>query len=212
MSRVEFLAPSALLVTLVAAGIACVTPAQNRQDSLVRIAHEYNDGLRWGRYQDVTAHLAADEAERFLARTGALGDDFEMADDEVAVNQLQGWGHARRCDGRFHLVQPASVVGAQDVRGRGLAISGRTLGVYRASPCARRPFSADHRANRRGVAALDPLTLGARVVRWGRVSVRLGLNRPAARSGRGVMARHDGRRDRRSQDNQAHDHPDHQSP
>jgi len=78
--------------TLAAAAIGCVTPTQNRQDSLVRIVHEYNDGLRWGRYQDVTAHLAADEAERFLARTGALGDDFEMADDEVAAINFKDGG------------------------------------------------------------------------------------------------------------------------
>jgi hypothetical protein len=81
MSRAALLV---LMVLAVAPAGACVTPAQNRQDSLVRIAHEYNDGLRWGRYQDVTAHLATDEAQKFLARTGNLGDDFEMADDEVA--------------------------------------------------------------------------------------------------------------------------------
>lgn len=64
--------------------LGCLTPSQNRQDALVRITHEYNDGLRWGRYRDVTPHLAAEEAQRFLARTGALADDFEMADDEIA--------------------------------------------------------------------------------------------------------------------------------
>ena len=82
----------ALMVVMVAPAAACVTPRQNRQDSLVRIAHEYNDGLRWGRYQDVTAHLAADEAERFLARTGRLGDDFEMADDEVSSINFKDGG------------------------------------------------------------------------------------------------------------------------
>jgi hypothetical protein len=73
----------ALVLLSVAPGVACMTPAQNRQDALVRITHEYNDGLRWGRYRDVTSHLAADEAERFLARTGALEEDFEVADEEV---------------------------------------------------------------------------------------------------------------------------------
>jgi hypothetical protein len=67
-----------------ALGLGCISPAQNRQDALFRIAHEYNDGLRWGRYDQVTPHLASGEAARFLARTGALGDDFEMADEEVA--------------------------------------------------------------------------------------------------------------------------------
>ena len=82
---------AALLPALVLL-VGCVTPSQNRQDALVRITHEYNDGLRWGRYQDVTPHLAADEAQRFLARTGTLADDFEMADDEVASISFRDGG------------------------------------------------------------------------------------------------------------------------
>jgi hypothetical protein len=76
--------PIVLLALLSVPLGACMTPAQNRQDALVRITHEYNAGLRWGRYRDVTAHLAAEEAERFLARASALEDDFEVADEEVA--------------------------------------------------------------------------------------------------------------------------------
>jgi hypothetical protein len=75
------LAGAALAVIASVSG--CMTPTQNRQDALVRITHEYNDGMRWGRYQDVTRHLAAEEAQKFVARTGTLDDDFEMADDEV---------------------------------------------------------------------------------------------------------------------------------
>jgi hypothetical protein len=73
--------------------VACITPGQERRSALVRVSHEYNDGLRWGRYQDVTAHLATEEAQRFLARTGDLGDDFEMADDEVASISFGDDGH-----------------------------------------------------------------------------------------------------------------------
>lgn len=75
---------------------ACVTPSQNRREALVRIAHQYNDGLRWGRYQDVVAHLAPEEAERFLSRTGVLAEDFEMADNEVSgINFLDGGTRAQ---------------------------------------------------------------------------------------------------------------------
>jgi len=75
----------AAVTAAVAAGAAgCVTPSQRREESLMRAAREYADGLRWGRYDQVTPHLAAEEAERFLAASGALGDDFAMADDEVA--------------------------------------------------------------------------------------------------------------------------------
>lgn len=84
----------ALLGTLLSlfSSVGCLAPAQNRQDALVRITREYNNGLRWRRYQDVTAHLAADEAERFLNRASNLSDDFEMADDEVASIRFQDGG------------------------------------------------------------------------------------------------------------------------
>jgi hypothetical protein len=81
--------PRALLVVvpvLAALGMSaagCFTPAQRRQETLTRVVREYNDGLRWRRYEQVTPHLSAGEAERFLARTGKLGDDVEMADQEV---------------------------------------------------------------------------------------------------------------------------------
>jgi hypothetical protein len=61
----------------------CVTPTQDRQDTLVRVAREYNDGLRWRRTEQVAPHLPADEVAVFLKRLDDLGDDFEMADYEV---------------------------------------------------------------------------------------------------------------------------------
>ncbi|MBC8132675.1 MAG: hypothetical protein H7X95_06810 [Deltaproteobacteria bacterium] len=87
--------PRIALVVLcggVALVAGCVTPSQNRQDNLIRITRQYNDGLRWGRYQDVVAHLAADEAAKFLARTGSLADDFEMADHEVTSISFKDQG------------------------------------------------------------------------------------------------------------------------
>ena len=79
----------ALLVPL-ALGAGCITPAQNRKDALVRIVPEYNDGLRWKRYERVTAHLAEAEALRFLKASAVLGEDFEMADEEVVVIEPVG--------------------------------------------------------------------------------------------------------------------------
>jgi hypothetical protein len=72
------LAPLALAL----AGGAC-TPAQNRQDVLLRSVHEYNDGVRWKKYERVMHHLSPEEARRFAARAGTFGDDYEMADEEV---------------------------------------------------------------------------------------------------------------------------------
>lgn len=66
-------------------GIGCYTPSQSRQDGLVRIAHEYNDGLRWRRTAQIAPHLPPEDAAAFLARLDNLGDDFEMADYEVTA-------------------------------------------------------------------------------------------------------------------------------
>jgi hypothetical protein len=78
------------LLALVALHAGCITPAQNRRDALVRVVHEYNDGLRWKRYDRVTSHLATLQAERFLKVTNALGDDYQMADQEVVVIEPVG--------------------------------------------------------------------------------------------------------------------------
>jgi hypothetical protein len=81
-----------LILGVVALAFGCATPAENRRDGLVKIAREYNDGLRWRRYQDVTPHLAAEEAQAFLTRAGALGDDFQMADQEVSSIRFENDG------------------------------------------------------------------------------------------------------------------------
>ena len=73
------------LLAWLALPAGCITPAQNRRDALVRVVHEYNDGLRWKRYDRVTSHLATLQAERFLKVTNALGDDYQMADQEVVA-------------------------------------------------------------------------------------------------------------------------------
>jgi len=81
---------SGIEVVLVACGwgaitAGCYTPSQSRQDGLVRIAHEYNDGLRWHRTAQIAPHLPPAEVATFLARLDDLGDDFQMADYEVTA-------------------------------------------------------------------------------------------------------------------------------
>jgi hypothetical protein len=81
-----------LLLGAAALAFSCATPGQNRREALVKSAREYNEGLRWRRVQDVTPHLAADEAQAFLARLGALGEDFQMADHEVSFVRFEEEG------------------------------------------------------------------------------------------------------------------------
>jgi hypothetical protein len=92
VTRAALLAVFASLAGLLAgAALGCFTPAQRREDSLVRVAREFNDGVRWRRNQDVVAHLTAEEGERFVARARAVGEDVEVADQEVSsIRFLEG--------------------------------------------------------------------------------------------------------------------------
>jgi hypothetical protein len=67
---------------------SCIAPAQRRQDSLLKTAREFNDGLRWGRDDGVTSCLTAVEAHNLQMRKTDLGDDFVMADQEVKSMQI----------------------------------------------------------------------------------------------------------------------------
>ncbi len=87
-------APALLVVVALAgalalgAGAACMTPSQNRVDSLNRTAREFNDGLRWGRDDQVVGCLSADDARALRARRADLGDDLVIADQEVKSIQV----------------------------------------------------------------------------------------------------------------------------
>lgn len=71
----------ALAPALLAA--ACMTPGQRREESLQRLAHEFNDGVRWGREDAVLRCLQPEEARLMRARRADLGEDFVVADHEV---------------------------------------------------------------------------------------------------------------------------------
>jgi hypothetical protein len=78
-----------LLIFLLLA--ACLTPTQRREDDLIRIAREWNDDFRWGRFEIAGQTMPPEERQLFLARRTELGDDLVMADFEVtSVNFLKG--------------------------------------------------------------------------------------------------------------------------
>jgi len=85
MGRLTFAFTFALAFALATASGACITPAHNRQEALLRTVHEYNDGVRWKKYERVMGLLSPEEARRFATRTGTFGDDYEMADEEVVA-------------------------------------------------------------------------------------------------------------------------------
>jgi hypothetical protein len=73
---------------------ACMTPGQRREESLQRLAHEFNDGLRWGREDAVLRCLQPEDARLMRARRADLGDDFVIADHEV-MSIMMGAGADR---------------------------------------------------------------------------------------------------------------------
>lgn len=83
MDRLASIARASVLLAWILGPGACASIVYNRQDALVRTVHEYNDGLRWKKFERVMGHLAPDEARRFSPRTGTFGEDYEMADEEV---------------------------------------------------------------------------------------------------------------------------------
>jgi len=73
----------ALLILAVALAGCMVTPVQRREDTLVREAREFNDDIRWGRYEQLHLSLPPDEAALIVSRAAALGDDLVVGDYEV---------------------------------------------------------------------------------------------------------------------------------
>lgn len=76
----------AALVTLA----ACVTPAAQRRDDFGRIAREFNDHIRWGRWNVAAQSLPPDEARSFLERVKLVGPELEMGDQDTTSIQLGG--------------------------------------------------------------------------------------------------------------------------
>jgi hypothetical protein len=83
MSLLRWLAVAPVVLTA-----ACMTPGQRREESLQRLAHEFNDGLRWNQQDAVLRCLPPGEAQLMRARRADLGEDFVVADHEVTSIML----------------------------------------------------------------------------------------------------------------------------
>src|SRR6185295_18210552 len=70
------------LVALCLLAGCLVTPTQRREETLVREAREFNDDIRWGRYEQLYLSLPPEEAALMSSRAAALGDDLVVGDYE----------------------------------------------------------------------------------------------------------------------------------
>jgi len=58
------------------------------RDKVTEAAREYNDGVRWGKYDQAAKHVVADRRKQFVDRHKALDEELEIADYEVAVGEI----------------------------------------------------------------------------------------------------------------------------
>lgn len=75
---------------------ACLSPAQQRQDTLLRLSREFNNDVRWGRYDTALAHFEASEGARFLERVELVGEDLVIADHEMTSIKFEDSGTKAR--------------------------------------------------------------------------------------------------------------------
>jgi hypothetical protein len=73
------------LAALTAASLSagCMTPAQEKQDNLLRNSRELNNDIRWARYDTAAAHFEATEGLRFLRRADLVAEELIIADHEM---------------------------------------------------------------------------------------------------------------------------------
>ncbi len=73
-----------LAVSLAAATAGCMmTPAQRREETLVRESAMFNDDLRWSRFEQAARSLPADEAPLFLGRANSVVDELSFGDCDI---------------------------------------------------------------------------------------------------------------------------------
>jgi hypothetical protein len=74
-------------LTLVCGG--CIMGAgYSTRDRVTQAAREYNDDIRWGRYELAKKHVPSDVRKTFVDRHKALDDDLEIADYEMVALEI----------------------------------------------------------------------------------------------------------------------------
>jgi hypothetical protein len=79
-----------LTVLLLALGLGGCMTDYSAKDRLLNAAREYNDGVRWGRYESAADHLPADRRRAFIDRHKNLEEELEISDAEVISIDLEG--------------------------------------------------------------------------------------------------------------------------
>ncbi len=70
----------------------CMSPAQQRQDTLLRLSREFNNDVRWGRYDTAAAQFERAEGVRFLQRVELVSEELVIADHEMTSIKFEDGG------------------------------------------------------------------------------------------------------------------------
>src|SRR5260370_14585633 len=71
-----------ILVVLALSLAACFTGMTTR-DRLSAAVREFNDGVRWKKYESAVMHMAVADRRRFADRHAALDDELDISDYEI---------------------------------------------------------------------------------------------------------------------------------
>ena len=66
----------------------CVLMDYSTKDRVTMAAREFNDGVRWGKYDQAAIHIPKEQRERFLERHRRLDDELEIADYEMVSLEI----------------------------------------------------------------------------------------------------------------------------
>jgi hypothetical protein len=61
----------------------CFSASQRREEDLIRDARQFNDDLRWARWDQVGSTMPAEDKRLFMERVDLVGNDLVMCDYEV---------------------------------------------------------------------------------------------------------------------------------
>src|SRR6185312_12758017 len=68
---------------------ACIAAlGYSSMDQITTAAREYNEDVRWGRYDQAAKHVPSDTRQRFIDQHANLDDDLEIADFEMSSIEL----------------------------------------------------------------------------------------------------------------------------
>jgi hypothetical protein len=72
----------------------CLSATQRREDDLIKEAREFNDDLRWARWESMVTSMPGEDKQPFMSRVDLAGKDLVMGDFEVKSIRFDGGSQA----------------------------------------------------------------------------------------------------------------------